>query len=171
MAPLRLYRIYNHRADYASTASFDPLDGAGGLISAARWNLAGHPIIYTSSSAALALTEMLVHIPAALFGERTLLTLEIAEAVSVEQVSSTELVQLLRDASAENPLDTTQTFGSNWLQERRSLLLQVPSIPLPFECNYLINPAHPEMRHVTIMQRAKIYLDKRIRSLSGYPLE
>jgi RES domain-containing protein len=163
---MRLYRIYNHRADYARAASFNPLDGAGGLTSASRWNLAGYPILYTSSSAALALAEMLVHIPAAIFGERTLLTLEVTENVSVETVTETHLLQLMRDASSENPLDTTQAYGNAWLKEGRSLLLKVPSIPLPFEFNYLINVRHPEMKHVVIVDQAKIYVDKRLVTLN-----
>jgi RES domain-containing protein len=163
---MRLYRIYNHRADYARAASFNPLDGAGGLTSASRWNLTGYPILYTSSSAALALAEMLVHIPAAIFGERTLLTLEVTEEVSVETVTETHLVQLLRDASSDNPLDTTQAYGNDWLREGRSLLLRVPSIPLPFESNYLINVRHPEMKHVATVDQAKIYVDKRLITLN-----
>jgi RES domain-containing protein len=163
---LRLYRIYNHRADYARAASFNPLDGVGGLSSASRWNLAGYPVLYTSSSAALALAEMLVHIPAAIFGERTLLSLEITVEVSLETVTNTHLLQLLRDASPDNPLDTTQAFGNQWLEEGRTLLLKVPSIPLPFEHNYLINPRHPEMKQVTLLDSAKIYLDKRITTLN-----
>jgi RES domain-containing protein len=163
---LRLYRIYNHRADYARATSFNPLDGAGGLTSASRWNLAGYLVLYTSSSAALALAEMLVHIPAAIFGERTLLSLDVNAEVSVETVTSTHLLQLLRDASSEHPLDTTQAFGNQWLKEGRSLLLKVPSIPLPFEDNYLINPSHPEMKHVTIIGSEIIYLDQRIINLN-----
>jgi RES domain-containing protein len=163
---LRLYRIYNHRADYAKAAAFNPLDGAGGLSSASRWNLTGYPVLYTSASAALALAEMLVHIPAALFGERTLLELEVTTKVSLETVTNTHLLQLLRDAAPDHPLDTTQAFGNVWLKEKRSLLLQVPSIPLPFEHNYLINPLHPEMTEVSVVRGEKIYLDKRIMLLN-----
>jgi RES domain-containing protein len=163
---MRLYRIYNHRADYAKTLSFNPLDGAGGLTSASRWNLTGYPVLYTSSSAALALAEMLVHIPAAVFGERTLLTLEVTSEVSIERVTSHHLLQLLRDASQENPLDTTQIFGHTWLKESRSLLLEVPSIPLPFEFNYIINPRHADMKHIRIVDSAKIYVDRRIAEIN-----
>ena len=107
---MRLYRIYNHRADYAKATSFNPLDGAGGLSSASRWNITGYPVLYTSSTAALALAEMLVHIPAALFGERTLLELEVTSEVSLEEITEKHLLQLLRDASPDNPLDTTQAY-------------------------------------------------------------
>lgn len=159
---MRLYRIYNHHADYAKVKGFDPLDGAGGLSSASRWNLTGYPVLYTSSSAALALAEMLVHIPAALFGERTLLELEVKGEVSVEEITEKHLLQLLRDASPDNPLDTTQAYGNAWLREKRSLLLKVPSIPLPFEANYLINTLHPEMKHLRLVSSEKIYLDRRV---------
>jgi RES domain-containing protein len=163
---LRLYHIYNHQAAYAKVKGFDPLDGAGGLTSASRWNLAGYPVLYTSSSAASALAEMLVHIPAALFGERTLLEFEVTGEVSKEEVTEKHLLQLLRDASAENPLDTTQAYGNAWLREKRSLLLKVPSIPLPFEANYLINTLHPEMKQVRPVSSEKIYLDRRVVSLN-----
>jgi RES domain-containing protein len=164
---LRLYRIYNHHADYAKVKGFDPLDGAGGLTSASRWNLTGYPVLYTSSSAALALAEMLVHIPAVLFGERTLLELEVRGEVSTEVVTEKHLLQLLRDALPNNPLDTTQAYGNAWLREKRSLLLKVPSIPLPFEANYLVNTLHPDMKQIRLVSSEKIYLDRRVIAINS----
>jgi len=41
-------------------------------------------------------------------------------------------------------LSITQGIGDNWLREKRSLLLEVPSVLVPETWNTLVNPLHPE---------------------------
>lgn len=162
---MRLYRIYDHHADFAKGPTFNPLDGAGGLYARGRWNERGHPILYTSSSAALALAEMLCHVPATLFGERTLLTLDISDKLSLEDVTYPMVVQLLRNEALGDMTNTTRSYGTQWLSEARSVVLRVPSIALPFEHNYLLNPKHPSF-NAKIISKQIIILDPRIISLN-----
>ncbi len=42
------------------------------------------------------------------------------------------------------------TFGATWLRERRSLVLEVPSVVIRNERNYLINPRHPRFDGVFV---------------------
>ena len=46
--------------------------------------------------------------------------------------------------------DATQDLGDRWVRESRSVVLEVPSVLIPGESNYLINPGHPEFRSVSI---------------------
>jgi RES domain-containing protein len=157
---MRLYRIYDHGADFAKQPTFDPLDGAGGLYARGRWNERGHPILYTSPSPALALAEMLCHVPATLFGERTLLTLDISDKLSAEEVTYPIVIQLLRNEALGDANNTTHSYGTQWLQEARSAVLCVPSIALPFEQNYLLNPRHPSF-NAKLISKQRIVLDPR----------
>ncbi len=38
---------------------------------------------------------------------------------------------------------TAVSYGQVWLREQRSLVLQVPSVVIREEANYVINPRHP----------------------------
>jgi RES domain-containing protein len=42
----------------------------------------------------------------------------------------------------------TQVFGAEWVQSQRSVALRVPSVVVPGEFNYLLNPAHPQFSMV-----------------------
>ncbi len=105
--------------------------------------------------------EMLVHLDPTLFGERTLLELEVPET-SVASVSEQTLLQLLRNALADEAEEATRRYGSAWANERRSLVLEVPSLVMPIERNYLLNPLHPEMAAVRVLRRELVTLDPRL---------
>jgi RES domain-containing protein len=158
---VRVWRIYDHRARWAQQPDADPLDGRGGLLAAARWNTIGIRIIYTAASPSLAVLETLVHLDPTLFGERTLLELEVPDA-SLEHVFEQALMQLLRDAPEDEPERSTQRYGSTWVQEMRSLVLEVPSLVMPIERNYLLNPLHPDMKGVKVLRRELVTLDPRL---------
>ena len=158
---MRVWRIYDHKAPYAQKPDFDPLSGAGGLSYAARWNKAGQPILYTAANPSLATLEIIVHTSAELFGERTLLELDLP-ADSLETVSEQAFIQLLRNAPADDLEQETRTFGTAWLREKRSLILAVPSFVMPIERNYILNPLHPEFEKVEIMRQELVTLDPRL---------
>jgi RES domain-containing protein len=49
----------------------------------------------------------------------------------------------------ETPYSTaSQAFGAEWVQAQRSVALRVPSVVVPGEFNYLLNPAHPQFGKV-----------------------
>jgi len=158
---VRAWRIYPQRAAWAQAPDFDPLDGAGGLTSAGRWHHLGTRITYTSQSPSLALLETLVHIVPHRFGERTMLEVEVPND-DVEEVSHALLVQLLRDAHADDPEAHTRRFGSAWAKAHRSLALRVPSLVMPHEHNLLLNPLHPRAPEVRVHGREIATLDPRL---------
>jgi RES domain-containing protein len=46
----------------------------------------------------------------------------------------------------------TRAAGDEWLQAGRTALFRVPSVLVPATWNMLINPRHPESRHITILR-------------------
>ncbi len=160
---LRVWHIYNHRASYTKAKDFNPLQGNGGLLAANRWNNIGHRVLYTAQSASLAALEILVHVNPNLFGERTVLELEITlKKFSVEEVSLESFYQMRRDASPNDDRNLSQEFGTRWLMEKRSLLLCVPSAVVPWEQNYVLNPSHKDALKIRIVRQDVFRLDPRI---------
>jgi len=43
-----------------------------------------------------------------------------------------------------------QALGDTWIDGGQSLVMKVPSVIIPTESNYLINPAHPKFSSLTI---------------------
>lgn len=138
------------------------LSGYGAFLVGGRWNLPGLSLLYTAETRALAMLEVLVHLPAGdLPDEMYLLTLEVPNAVSREEIS-------IADLSADwqritQPLPTA-TLGHAWLQAARTLALQVPSVLVPQEYNLLLNPAHPEFAQVRLAAEPEpFFFDERLR--------
>ena len=170
---MRAWRLFDHVAPYACTPGFDPIDGAGGLHAAGRWNDLGTPVVYTSSSASLAVLERAVHTGLADFDDQTLLELALPEDASVEEVSVERAWQLQHQALAagEDPEARSRAFGSAWLRSARTLVLRVPSVIVPFDHNLILNPLHVDMARVEIVRKERFSLDPRLlpyqRALEG----
>ncbi len=154
-----VWRLHNHTAPYAKQNIYDPLDGTGAAFSPGRWNLQGVPLLYTSSTASLAVLEVLMHVAPRDFGIRELIEIEVPDE-TIED--ATAMVISSAFGKGDEP---TQVYGSNWAKEKRSLCLSVPSAPMPLEHNILLNPMHPQMRKVRVRRRIPYILDPRIREL------
>jgi RES domain-containing protein len=55
-----------------------------------------------------------------------------------------------------------QAIGDKWISQNRSLALQVPSVIIENEFNYLLNPAHSSFKSVTISAPTLFEFDPRI---------
>jgi RES domain-containing protein len=152
------YFFYDPTLPWAKEKTFNPLGGLGAVYAAHRWNNAGHPMLYTSSSAALALWEVVVHTRLAGFGTRTLTEVSYS-GKSIETVAPETVLALSRGGKHEEEL--TRGFGSDWLRDQRSLVLQVPSVIAPYETNIIFNPRHPEMKAVSSRTLGLMAIDQR----------
>ncbi len=151
---MRVWRIC--RKAYAA----DSLSGKGGLFASGRWHRRGHPVVYTSQSLALAALEVLVHV------DRDLAPADLVQQ-EVDLPEDLEIEVLPRDTLPrnwqvfdENPL--LKDMGTDWLESKRSPVLQVPSIVIPEESNYLINPLHPATAQVIIASCKDFRFDARL---------
>jgi RES domain-containing protein len=123
------------------------LDGAGAAGSDdARWNSHGRYVIYAAEHYATAILERAaqlnsIRIPRTLVYVR----IEIPPAVSTEAVQSGDVPGWDSDDRR-----ASRRFGDRWYDERRSLVLLVPSLVAPgLERNVLINQRHPLFPVVT----------------------
>ncbi len=129
---------------------FADLGGEGARLNGGRWNQHGRALVYTADNAALAALEVRVHLdlPADLLPEDYVL-LEI------------DLGDIPAERVADFPADPA-AFGTAWIAEGRTAILDVPSAIIP-ECrNLLLNPAHPEAGRARIVSRRPFGFDTRL---------
>jgi RES domain-containing protein len=115
-------------------------------------------MIYTAESVALAALEVLVRLATPKHYCRVIY--DVPDSVSIETVTEADLpTNWLLPYPNTGLID----LGKRWAQERRSLLLRVPSAVVRGEgWNYLINPLHPEFSTVTITDSGPFEYDFRL---------
>ena len=123
--------------------------GFGSTLGDGRWHM-GAPqspqIVYAASSRALCQLEKRVHCNGAAPKNMALMRLELPEnAVCLDA----ENLGLPPDWRAQQA--RTQQLGMQWLISNASLGLWVPSFVEPAERNLLINPAHADYAHITLV--------------------
>src|SRR6266545_310148 len=133
-------------------------DGEGAKKAGGRWNSLGVAVIYTSGSLSLALVEILVHLTSEILPVYSALRVEFDE--SLVTTAPAALPANWRDSPP--PLET-QAIGDRWVADLTSVVLQVPSVVVPDEFNYVLNPSHPHFRHVTIGPPSSFPFDPRLR--------
>ncbi len=120
----------------------DAFSGEGARWFGGRWNSVGVPMVYTAESKALAALEILVHVDS---GELLEEFLCIPVTFDKRLMRSLSFDDLPEDWRTNPPPPSTQQLGDRWARAKASILLEVPSILIPGESNYLINPAHPNI--------------------------
>jgi RES domain-containing protein len=136
-------------------SNYADLAGKGGLIAPGRWHRQGFAIVYCCDHPSTALLEILVHMDLDdLPLHFQLLKIRVPEDIALETVEI--------DAAEINDIDLTRQKGSNWLEDRSSCLLKVPSIILPEAGNVLINPQHADAARLVIENVARYPFDSRL---------
>jgi RES domain-containing protein len=146
-----VWRISNHQ----------DLSGQGGLRAAARWHSAGRPIVYTASSPASAMLEIMVHLELSelenLPDSYQLLQIQVPDSLAIAEINSRSL-----NSNWRENLQTTRSIGDEWLRQFDSALLSVPSAIVPHTQNYLINPAHRDVKKIKIHAHGSYPFDFRL---------
>jgi RES domain-containing protein len=152
MAVIRLHRKQRPAANYD-----------GSLLYAGRWNPAGTPMLYASTSLSLACLEILVHLnfrqmPVDYVYSKAKFESPDQEAVGAEPeyLEATDFGGDLRDA------DSTRRAGLSWATQMTSVGLLVPSVIIPTEMNVLLNPLHSAFANLTWGDPAPFEFDPRL---------
>ena len=148
-----LYRI-------GPTLYADNLNGEGPRIHGGRWNHIGTPCIYTSATRSLSLLEYSCHaslhlVPRAL----SFITYKVPD----HSILSLELAALPGDWKKEPHPVSGRDIGTKYLQENKTLLIRIPSVVIEEEYNYIINPLHPDMNKVSILDIKDYSFDLRVK--------
>lgn len=134
--------------------------GEGARIFEGRWNSAGVRVVYCSESLALAALEILVH-------TQPVMTRDKFHAFRVtwdESLMATmELKKLPKGWNAQPPGLISRKIGDEWVKSERSAVLALPSVIVPLERTYLLNPRHTDFGKIKIRDETGFTLDSRLR--------
>jgi RES domain-containing protein len=73
--------------------------------------------------------------------------------------------ELPRDWRSEPAPTSTQDFGDAWLKEGATPILAVPSVLIPEEINFVLNPVHPDFSKIEISPAEAFTFDPRLARL------
>ncbi|HXS36048.1 MAG TPA: RES family NAD+ phosphorylase [Flavipsychrobacter sp.] len=127
---------------------------------AARWNSKDVKIIYTAETRALACLENVVHRNSRGLQENfRIILIEIPRNVHIEIINRDDLPTDWRKFSK---MPFTQNIGNEWVKSAKSAVLKIPSVIIPEEHNYLINPAHSDFKHIKHLAQEQFEFDPRL---------
>jgi RES domain-containing protein len=154
---MRVFRI--EREKYLDTT----LKGVGAALTEGyRWNSLNTFLVYTSESRALATLEVSVHIDlsADLPTDRFYVEIDIPDTIEIAEIS---IEQLPENWDSKPPILETQYIGDDFVFQKTAAVLKVPSSIVPPECNYLINPNHPDSAKIKVISIQRLRFDSRIK--------
>lgn len=140
------------------------LTGEGARLYGGRWNHKGTPLIYTAESLSLAALEMLAHLES-----HHLLQKYVCIPISFDDAlcRKINLDSLPEDWRSDPAPVSTKNVGTKWVQDLSSVVLAVPSVLVPLEFNFLINPNHPQIDALEVGDIQAFQYDPRL--IKGSP--
>ena len=150
---LKAWRIIKKRyVDHA-------FDGEGSRLYGSRWTSPGTRVAFASASLSLAILEVLVHLK----DNDTLKSyfqfiLDFSEDL-VANFDQKDLPASWRHYPAPVELQST---GDKWARDGSSVILRVPSVLIPHESNFLINPSHRDFSRLKISRPSSLDIDPRL---------
>lgn len=125
----------------------DAFSGEGARLRGGRWNSKGTTMVYTAGSIALASIEMVVNLPGPKFLEEFV---RIPVRIPPNLIIDLPLDKLPRDWNSRPVSPSVKVIGDRWIKKGESAVLKVPSVVVPEEFNYLLNPNHTDFAKITI---------------------
>jgi RES domain-containing protein len=150
---MQVWRIC--RARFAAEA----FAGHGARRYGGRWNTPGVPMVYASSSLALAAIELFVHLEP---NQQPDDLVSIAALLPQGEPAQRLEPNQLPPAWWTDDLAPLRALGDNWIREQRSLAIEVPSAALRMEWNVLVNPLHPAIAEIKVEPPQPFHFDARM---------
>jgi len=137
-----------------------PFDGEGAFRYGGRWSSPGVRLSYTSEHQSLALLEYFVHLdhddqPVDL----VLAGADVPDDLPRSQLKPSQLSANWRDPVA--PPELAQ-IGDEFVRNCEHCLLLVPSVIVPAEFNWLMNPGHPDFARIVVHNPEPVSYDTRM---------
>ena len=139
---------------HAATA----FSGEGAAKTGGRWNSRGVPVVYVSGTKSLAALENLVHLNPPVLFKYVAVRVQFDEAL----IEKTPLNHLPSNWWVEPPAPSSKAVGDVWVRQSRSAVLELPSVIISGEPNYLLNPAHPDFKKISLSKPEPFAFDPRL---------
>ncbi len=134
-------------------------DGEGARRFGGRWNSVGTRVVYLSQTVSLSLLETIVHTGTSGFHTTYALFKVQFDENLIERIFPKALSPLWKSFP---PHSASQSIGDQWVAEGRSPVLQVPSVIVDRESNFLLNPLHPHFSRIVIGVEERLHIDRRL---------
>jgi RES domain-containing protein len=135
------------------------LTGEGAKLHGGRWNLIGYPCLYTSETKALCVLEFASNVLRYEIPEDLSITTYYLPDNSWTSFQESDLPPNWKETPA--PVSTKE-WGTRHLQKH--FALRLPSIIIPSEFNFILNPLHSEFKKLRIEKVEPFTFDKRIKT-------
>jgi RES domain-containing protein len=120
-------------------------------------------VVYAAAFRSLAILEVLVHMRNTQQSESPVHNYSMfAVAFDEEMLEELPNSSLPPDWDAEPPQNSTKFIGDAWVSGGSSPLLSVPSVVVPDERNYLLNPNHKLFSRIQIGPAVPCRFDPRL---------
>ncbi len=130
-----------------------------------RWNSRGVAVVYTAAHRSLSILEVLVHVKgSATTGRGAISAPFYIYPISFESALLEELPisSLPPGWNSEPSVSASQSLGDAWVLTARSPVLAVPSVIVPEERNYVLNPNHSRFPEIQIGPPVVCAVDPRL---------
>ena len=147
-----LFRICDRR--------YHPEDPTGATRFPGRWHAIGQPVLYFSSSLALAVLELRANgVPFALLRE----AFHYSQIdVPLNRVDFEAVPPSFFSFDWAHQIDRSRAYGTAWHNELRTQFLKVSSAALSSEMNYVLNAKHAGFAAIRFSKPKPIPLDARL---------
>jgi RES domain-containing protein len=150
---MQIWRICRQR--FAGEA----FSGEGARRFGGRWNSRGVPMVYASSSLALAAIELFVHLEP---NQQPDDLVSVAATLPADEPAERLEPDQLPVGWWTDDFGQTRAIGDKWIREKSSLALMVPSAALRAEWNVLVNPLHPAVAEIKVAEPLAFHFDARM---------
>jgi len=117
-------------------------------------------MVYCSEHLSLAALEILAHTrPVTIPDKFRIFRVVWNDALMISLKES----QLPKGWNAEPPGPASKRIGNEWIKNARSAVLALPSVIVPLERTFLLNPHHRDFRKIKITVSGDFVLDPRLR--------
>ena len=135
--------------------------GEGARIFEGRWNSGGVRVVYCSEHLSLAALEILVHTRPVIMRDK----FRAFRATFDDGIMSViDLKKLPKGWNAQPPTVVSKHLGDEWIKAGRSAVLALPSVLVPLERTFLLNPKHRDFAKIKIKDMGNFVLDPRLGS-------
>jgi RES domain-containing protein len=139
----------------------DAFSGEGARRYGGRWNPKNSPAVYGSEHLSLAVLEFRVNQGGYDPDDGYVYFRFEFDAALIESIESPP-ERWLERFKGDGSITASQGFGKEWLIQKRSAVLSVPSSVIRIERNFVLNPLHADFAKIELKPAAKLDLDKRL---------
>ena len=135
-------------------------NGEGSKRKGGRWTPKGLPAVYTAQTESLAALEQFIQVgDEGQYIQFICFKVDIPEKLKTEDIDINSLPDNWRESQAP---DTLKKYGADWLARGESAVLKVPSALILSECNFILNPLHPDFKKIKISGPEEFCYDPRM---------